>query len=363
MRPVKAVLKLPAWFKRRCPGLDWIQVEITSQCNGDCLYCPQHAYRRQWQSRRLSLETFRSMGPAFKKTRLVHLQGWGEPFLHPDFFEMLEIAKSTGARVGTTTNGTLINSSLADRLVAGGLDIIAFSLAGISTENDRIRKGTSLNSVIRAIEDLQRSKNKYGSGLPAIHIACLLLGSQTKEIDRMPDFFAGLGVDQVVVSSLSLVTGHEWLNEAVLCETREQWTDLEAKILQAQEDGAGQGVDMHFHLVCPWADPAPCDENTNRALVVSADGNVSPCVMTNIPVKGEAVCYFDQEPHPVLPMIFGNIGEESLGEIWHSPNYRRFRRRLATVDLPELCRKCHKSRVVKIERPVAGPEYGLIPDF
>lgn len=350
-------------FKPRYPRLDWIQVEITAHCNSHCLYCPQHTYRKQWQARKLSLKAFESMIPAFKKSRLVYLQGWGEPFLHPRFFDMVKIAKSAGARVGTTTNGSLLSRPVANQLATEQVDIIGFSLAGITEENDRIRQGTELEAIKRAIGDLHRAKNRYGVRSPAIHIAYMLLRSNLDEIEGLPDFFADLGVDQVVVSSLSLVTRPELANEAILAETPEQWAELTEKVRHIQERAVQKGVDMHFQLVSPFAGPTPCDENVKHALVVGADGNVSPCVMTNIPVKGETTYYFDQTPYPLPHLSFGNILDQPLNEIWRRPDYRNFRREFATQDLPAICRRCYKSRMVTIEPKIETSDYDLIPDF
>ena len=139
------------------PNLDWIQVEISSYCNAGCIYCPRTVYREDWQNRYLPIDAFRNLKPAFRKTELVYLQGWGDPFTHPRFFEMLQLAKRAGCRVGTTTNGTLLNRQLIEKLVAEDLDVIGFSLAGIDEKNDEIRKGTPIKSVLSSIEELHRA--------------------------------------------------------------------------------------------------------------------------------------------------------------------------------------------------------------
>ena len=87
------------------PRFDWIQVEVSSFCNAACVYCPHTVYRNQWLNKHMTLETFEHLVPAFRNTKLVYLQGWGEPFLNPYFFTMAERAKKAGCRVGTTTNG------------------------------------------------------------------------------------------------------------------------------------------------------------------------------------------------------------------------------------------------------------------
>ena len=183
------------------PSFDWIQVEVTSACNAACVYCPRTVYSDAWEDRRLSLEAFRNLEPAFAKTKHVHLQGWGEPFLHPGFFDMVAIAKAAGCRVGTTTNGMVLNRERIARVVEGGVDLIAFSLAGTGERNDLIRKGTSLKKVLDTIQTLDREKKEKGKTRPEIHIAYMLFRSAMGDLQRLPTLLEGLGVSQVVVSA------------------------------------------------------------------------------------------------------------------------------------------------------------------
>ena len=143
--------RLRAWWEYRVlfEPKDWIQVEVTSRCNAECIYCPRTVYGKTWDNRSLPLELFERLIPAFGKTGLVHLQGWGEPLLHPALPDMVAAAKAAGVRVGTTTNGMLLDTVRARALVNAGLDIMAFSLAGTSAAyNDRIRGGTRLDAVL-----------------------------------------------------------------------------------------------------------------------------------------------------------------------------------------------------------------------
>jgi MoaA/NifB/PqqE/SkfB family radical SAM enzyme len=87
-------------FLKSHPNLDWIQVEVSSFCNADCIYCLRTAYRKNWRNRRLSMDAFTNLIPTFSTTKLVFIQGWGEPFTHPQFFEMVRLAKEAGCMVG-----------------------------------------------------------------------------------------------------------------------------------------------------------------------------------------------------------------------------------------------------------------------
>ena len=155
------------WHRLFAPKFDWLQVAVTSHCNASCAYCPHTVYRRHWQNRHLLPATFRCLLPDLKKVKLVYLQGWGEPFLNPDFFTFVSLAKQAGCQVGTTTNATLLTKDTIAQIVASGIDMVAFSLAGIGETNDIWRRGTSYRQVLEAIQALQECKRVSGNGHPS----------------------------------------------------------------------------------------------------------------------------------------------------------------------------------------------------
>jgi MoaA/NifB/PqqE/SkfB family radical SAM enzyme len=329
-------------FPKRYPELDWIQIEITTHCNGRCVYCPQFIYSDKWQSRYLPLHVFHRLGPAFEKTSYIHLQGWGEPLLHPDFFEMLAFAKARGCAVGTTTNGSLLTSESIERLIGEQLNIIAFSLAGVDNRNDAVRRGTSIEQVLQAVEQIHSARAKYNSDLPKIHIAYMLLRSGLRDIARLPAFFANIGAGQVVVSTLSIIARPELIEESFVALAKEEYQDVRRRLLEVREESVRLGVDVHYHIASPFAAGAACSENIQKALVIGSDGNVSPCVMTDIPVRGEKYFYISKKKKRIAHISFGNITTESLSEIWHRQVYKAFRGSFAEGCHKKACRDCLK---------------------
>jgi len=323
-------------------ALDWVQVEISTFCNCRCIYCPHAEYYEQWQNRHLPLGLFQRLVPMFEKTKLVHLQGWGEPFTHPLFFDMVRTAKQAGCLVGTTTNGTLLNGESIERVVGDGLDILGFSLAGVDQKNDFIRKGTQISKILRCLEEVQRVKERHRVHTPEIHIAYMLLHSGLDDLEKIPAFLANTEVSQMVISSLSLVLNPAMASESVLASSRDEYVELSHRMDHIRESSANLGTDLHFHMVSPFMDENPCSENISRALVVGSDGSVSPCVMAQVPVEGECFYCFRGQKEPLRRLVFGNIADGSLSEIWSQREYRQFVRAHFKSEVPDFCTRCNK---------------------
>jgi MoaA/NifB/PqqE/SkfB family radical SAM enzyme len=330
------------FFQKKYPDLDWMQVEVSSYCNAGCIYCPHTAYKQNWRNRYLCMKAFTNLVPAFNTTKLVYLQGWGEPFTHPRFFEMVHLAKKAGCMVGTTSNGTLLNPDIIARIMNEGLDIIGFSLAGVDEKNDRIRKGTRIKKVFDCIEEIHRAKQKYVSDTPAIHIAYMLLRSGLDELEKLPEFLSNIGADQTVVSSLSFVASPAMESESILSIGEKEFSGFKKRLIQSKDESANNGAEVHFHIVSPGQNQFSCSENIPRAVVVGSDGSISPCVMKQIPVQGKNYYYYRGREHLHQNLSFGNIHEDSLNTIWHRMEYQQFVRDFQKGNAPSICRDCLK---------------------
>ena len=337
-------------FSRSLPRLDWVQVETTSHCNAACIYCPYTVYRQYWLQRNLPLETYCKLLPVFSRTKLVHLQGWGEPFLNPHFFEMVRLAKEQGCQVGTTTNGTMVDRERLTRVVAIDLDIIAFSLAGTDQKNDKIRRGTSLEQILQAIEILRELKRERNTPRPEIHIAYMLLRSGLEDVINLPSLLQGLEVSQVIISTLDFVPNQELVKEA-FSPPHTEVDELRNLLESIVTDGERRGVPIHYQI--PAREPQSiCTENVERSLFISSDGGVSPCVFTGLPIS-QAALLEDGRARPYIPLNFGNVNEESLSQIWWKRAYTSFRRSFSSGKFAQPCAACSKRQIFTGETSTA----------
>lgn len=312
--------------------LDCIQVEVSSRCPGRCTYCPREVRRPGWQARDMERATFRRLWPLLRRAGRVHLQGWGEPLLHPDFFEMVALGRRAGCAVSTTTCGLVMDEPLARRLVDSGIDIIAFSLAGTDPASNAPRRGVGFERVCEAVDLLQRVRRARGAVHLEVHFAYLLLASAVESVRALPDLMQRLGVHAAVVSTLDYLPAPELAAESLAAAAAD--TRAHAAKLLAETAAAARRLGLGFDYALP--DPAApgnrCRENIGRTLFVSAEGDLSPCVYLNVP---------DGRRDPDR-RIFGNVHAADPLALWEAPEFRRFRENLA-AGLPDApCRACPK---------------------
>jgi MoaA/NifB/PqqE/SkfB family radical SAM enzyme len=321
------------WLKALLAGLaprldlDWVQVEITTRCNARCVYCPRSAPDAP-PGRDMAPELFRSLLGQLGRTRHIHLQGWGEPLLHPRFFDMLAAGKARGLAVSTTTNGVLLDEDAATRLVELGLDVLGVSLAGVRPEaNDAVRVGAGMERLLGAMERLAEAKARLGGG-PAVHLAYLDRTGDAADLTdwaELPGLARRLGADKIMVSR-----PHPLATPAKAAAPEPDGWESACAELAAR--CAEAGLEAFWPARLREATGHACTENPGAACVIGVGGEVSPCVFTT-PAAGQRAAR----------MVLGDLNHDGLAQIWAAPDYARFRAAFdgaRAADLPPACRAC-----------------------
>lgn len=319
-------------FGLRRRALDVVQVEVSSVCPGRCGYCPRTVCGAHWKSRLMQPETFARLWPLFRESGRVHLQGWGEPLLHPDFLDMVAVARQAGCSVSTTTSGRHMTRDLAEGLVESGLDVVAFSLAGTTAAtNDSLRAGTPFEEVLASIRLLQEVRRKRCGVHLEIHIAYLLLASRVGDIPLLPGLMEELGAHATVVSTLdsNLVPG--WREECFAPDEREKVLQARRELEAAAAQARGLGRDFHHSL--PEPEPTGrCFEGAGRSVFIDAEGRMAPCVHLNLPTTLD-------DPRR---RVFGSCLTDEPLAVWQSAPFATFRAALGTAEPDPACRACLK---------------------
>lgn len=119
-------------------SLTTIGIETNNTCNLQCRHCP--VPREMTRPKGLmSFSVFQKIININPCLRRIYLTDWGEPLLHPEIIEMIAYAHSRGIHVSLTTNGTLLDESMSEKLMRAGLDLIKISIDGGKQTYEKIR--------------------------------------------------------------------------------------------------------------------------------------------------------------------------------------------------------------------------------
>lgn len=89
-----------------------IYIEITNSCNLNCSFCSKTNRKIKF----MTIEQFEYILNEIKgKTKVIYLHVKGEPLLHPNLIELLNLAEKYNLKVHITTNGTLF-PKIVDKL-------------------------------------------------------------------------------------------------------------------------------------------------------------------------------------------------------------------------------------------------------
>ena len=184
--------------RRAFKGPKIVQIDLTGRCNNDCIGCWVHsAYIKNPPRDKNVVLDFKKAKELIEslsrlETQEIFLSGAGDPFMHPNILEIIELIKSKGFKLNIITNFTLLDKKIAEKIVDLGVDLITASIwAG--TENGYIKTHPSktkddffkIGENLKAIALLKDKKRKL---LPHIKIYNVICNQNYNEICEMVDF-------------------------------------------------------------------------------------------------------------------------------------------------------------------------------
>lgn len=119
---------------KRILPLRKINLEITWDCNLNCVMCPRlRAQNFRIKDKNMSLEEFKYIVKNIPHLKHINIVGAGEPLVNPYFYDMLDFANSKGITISFTTNGTLLNENNINKLPKN-VKYIYFSVDSLEKE-------------------------------------------------------------------------------------------------------------------------------------------------------------------------------------------------------------------------------------
>jgi Fe-coproporphyrin III synthase len=163
---------------------------LIRRCNLTCKHCYALSADHDYAGELSTPEVFSVMDDlkAFKVPVLI-LSG-GEPLLRPDLFEIAARAKAMRFYVGLSTNGTLIDEAMADRVANAGFDYVGISLDGLAATHDKFRRlAGAFDRSLAALRHLHARGVKLGlrftmTDMNAHDLPALLKLMRDEQIDK-----------------------------------------------------------------------------------------------------------------------------------------------------------------------------------
>ena len=272
-----------------------ISIEPTTTCNLGCPECPSGLKSFTRDTGTLDILFYkRLLNEVHKDLLYLYFYFQGEPYLHPQFLQLVQSAASKGIYTVTSTNAHFLTPRKAKETVESGLDRILISIDGVTQESyESYRIGGKLEKVIEGTKNLVEAKKDLKSSTPHIIIQFLVVKPNEHEIPQILALGEELGVDEVKLKTAQI---YDYQNGSDLIPTIDKYSRYRKKA-----DGS-YAIKNEMANKC-WKLWHSC--------VVTWDGKVVPCC-------------FDKDAKYTM----GNLKEQSLRSIWANSSYENFRKQL-----------------------------------
>ncbi|HZU35556.1 MAG TPA: radical SAM protein, partial [Gemmataceae bacterium] len=184
----------------------YMQIEPVGQCNLRCQMCPIQ-FRQDGPPYGppafMAFDVFTHLIDGLPALEHLHLQGLGEPMMHPRFGDMVAYASRRGVRVTTNSNLTLLNDKRAERCISSGLDEISVSIDGATAATyERIRVRAHLDRVLANVERLLAARDRLGSETPHLRMVVVIMRQNLHELADLVRLAKRLRMESVFVQHL-----------------------------------------------------------------------------------------------------------------------------------------------------------------
>jgi SynChlorMet cassette radical SAM/SPASM protein ScmF len=315
------------------PPLTTFYLYLTTGCNLACRHCwitPNFTKGELSPSQYLNVDLLRQAITEAKPLGLTSakLTG-GEPTLHPDFIEIVDLLTNEGLRFIMETNGTLIDAELAGYLKQKtSMWFVSVSLDGVTAETH-----DSFRNVPGSFDAaLCGFKHLVTAGFKPQIIMCPHHGN-IQEVDALVKLAVEIGAGSVkfnpVTKSGRGVSMHE-----------------KGEVLEFEDVLAFSryvGNELQKRTPIPLYIGTPPALHTLHQLRQNAARSCSVRNILGILGSGEmALCGIGRN---VAELCFGQLGKDDLKNIWNShPLLRQLRKDLAGP-YPDVCGDCIHARV------------------
>ncbi len=271
----------------------------------------------------------------------------GEPFLHPNFLEIVRSVKKKGLHCLVITNGTLLKR-FAQEIVEAGLDELNISIDGGSALHDEIRGIPGIfEQIMSGIDEVNAFKTQMSKSKPLINIQCTISRFNHERLHELV-FVAeraranALTFHNLIFLKKDLLDEQKAFDQELGCSSRD-WEGFifesgvdPKKLFQAMQEIMKAKHDFSVDFYPNFSEKGVEEYYKNPDYLPSeyAPRCVSPWICAYI--------FPDGSVRPCLncSYSFGNVKKTEFMNVWNSFEALRYRKTLKKEGIFPVCRRC-----------------------
>jgi len=293
-----------------------VSIEPTTACNLRCPQCPSGLRQFTRATGNLKPELNKIILDRLGKN-LQHINYYfqGEPFINPQFTELVSEARKRNIYVVTSTNAHFISYETAVKIIESGLNEIIVSIDGTTQETyEKYRVEGQLDKVLKGTKNLVQAKQKLKSNYPVITFQFLVVRHNEHQIEEIRNLSEKMGIDRLTLKTVQI---YDYDTSQNLLPVNEKYSRYKISPQGKIE------LKNKFRNSC-W--------RSWSSVVVTWDGNAVPC------------CFDKDADHKL-----GNLNEENIAEIRKGIINRKFQKQiLKDRKSIEICKNCSEGSKVWI---------------
>ena len=273
-----------------------ISIEPTTSCNLRCPECPSGLRAFTRPTGMLQKDFFtETIDQLHKELFYLVFYFQGEPYLNPQFLDMVKYASQKKIYTATSTNAHYLNDANAQKTIESGLNRLIISIDGTTQEvYQQYRVGGQLSKVLEGAKNMVKWKREMKSKTPFIIFQFLVVKPNEHQIEDIKKLAAAIGVDDVWFKTAQV---YDYENDPhQLIPTNDKYS----RYRKGKNQETTVKNTLRNHCWRLWHAP-----------VITWDGLVVPCC-------------FDKDAQHQL----GDLKGKPFREIWQNGKYTAFRKKI-----------------------------------